>query len=105
MGGLPHGCFSRSLRNPCASPFETPLLLAPQLLRSLGQQAGCQRLIIITKRFSLPPYKVPPQIAAAVKAPYQLLRDLVVIEHPNAHVIDKILMDLVCWRGGVLVGG
>jgi hypothetical protein len=52
----------------------------------------------VTKRFNLPPYVVPGAVSASVKAPYMALRDLVVIDHPNRAVIDKVLMDLV--RGG-----
>jgi hypothetical protein len=73
---------------PARPPARALPAAPPQALRALAQQAGAHRLIVITKRFNLPPYKVPPHIAAAVKAPYQLLRDLVVIEHPYGLLLE-----------------
>lgn len=66
-----------------------------RLLRSLASQAGLFSLTVVVKRFDLPAYVVPPDVARAARPPYLLLRDLVVIEHARAHVIDKLLIDLV----------
>ncbi|GBF90900.1 structural maintenance of chromosomes [Raphidocelis subcapitata] len=64
-----------------------------KLLQSMQDQLNMRRGILC-KRFNLPPYVVPPAVAASVKAPYIALRDLVVIDHPNRALIDKVLMDL-----------
>ncbi len=68
-----------------------------QLLRQLAGQAKIRLTIITTtKRFdAVRPPPVPAAIAAAVRAPYTLLRDLVVVEHPHSAVIDKLLVDMV----------
>ena len=50
---------------------------------------------IIVTRFDFTGYTVPPAIREAARPPYQLLRDLVVIEHPQNALIDKLLMDMV----------
>ncbi|KAI8477371.1 MAG: P-loop containing nucleoside triphosphate hydrolase protein [Monoraphidium minutum] len=67
-----------------------------QLLRAMARTAGVRpALTVITRSFDEAPVRVPPEFAAAVAGrPYQIMRDLVVVDHPEAHVIDKLLIDL-----------
>lgn len=64
-----------------------------------------RKLVIIVRSFAQGAYPVPARIAEAVRAPYILLRDLVVIDHPMSHVIDKVLMDAVSGGPGALALG
>lgn len=50
---------------------------------------------VIVKRFDAQAYVIPRDVAAAVRPPYLRLRDLVVVEHEMAHLIDNVLIDLV----------
>lgn len=81
----PNNCPSRSLAHQC------PV----QLLKNLGRPILEYDLVIMKKTYTVPPYQVPPKFKEALRPPYLMLRDLVIIEHPRAYVIDKILMDQV----------